>query len=92
MFFSITVFSMFAIQGFARYSTDDKWHIPHFEKMLYDQGQLLVSYAAAYVASKNEMFAEVLRDIITYVNRDLSHPVSFFYLINNCNVTKSPSF
>ena len=36
------------MQGFHRYSTDDKWHVPHFEKMLYDQGQLASSYLDAY--------------------------------------------
>ena len=35
-------------KGFARYSTDGRWHVPHFEKMLYDQGQLCVAYANAY--------------------------------------------
>ncbi|XP_063917283.1 spermatogenesis-associated protein 20 [Zophobas morio] len=65
--------------GFARYSVDDRWHVPHFEKMLYDQGQLAVSYADAYVVSKDEFFAESLKDILLYVSRDLSHPLGGFY-------------
>ncbi|KAF4518086.1 hypothetical protein B566_EDAN007787 [Ephemera danica] len=77
-------------QGFARYSTDDRWHVPHFEKMLYDQGQLLVSYAAAYTATKDEFFAEIVRDIVTYVSRDLSHPLGGFYSAEDAD--SLPSF
>ena len=40
-------------KGFARYSTDERWHVPHFEKMLYDQGQLCVAYAHAYQVRKH---------------------------------------
>ena len=39
---------VFLLRGFARYSTDDRWHVPHFEKMLYDQAQLAVAYSQAY--------------------------------------------
>lgn len=67
-------------KGFARYSTDEKWHVPHFEKMLYDQAQLAVSYSNAYIASKEEFFADVVRDILTYVDRDLGHEVIMIYL------------
>ncbi|XP_076453674.1 spermatogenesis-associated protein 20-like [Babylonia areolata] len=66
-------------QGFHRYSTDREWHVPHFEKMLYDQGQLAVSYLDAYQITKDQVFAEVARDIFEYVNRDLSHPEGGFY-------------
>lgn len=72
------------LQGFARYSVDGKWHVPHFEKMLYDQGQLLRSYAEAYSASKDPFFAEITNDIVTYVIRDLRHHVRnilYFYKI-----------
>lgn len=55
---------------------DNKWHVPHFEKMLYDQGQLAVSYATAYLTTKNQFFSQVLEGILSYVDRDLSHPVS----------------
>lgn len=65
--------------GFARYSVDSRWHVPHFEKMLYDQAQLAVSYCDAYVLSKDEFFADVVRDILTYVGRDLSHKLGGFY-------------
>ncbi|CAH1954318.1 unnamed protein product [Acanthoscelides obtectus] len=65
--------------GFARYSVDDRWHVPHFEKMLYDQAQLAVSYCDAYVLTKDAFYAKVVRDILTYVSRDLSHPRGGFY-------------
>ncbi|XP_071525770.1 spermatogenesis-associated protein 20 isoform X2 [Panulirus ornatus] len=66
-------------QGFARYSTDERWHVPHFEKMLYDQAQLTISYLDAYIATGKNRFADVVRDILTYVMRDLSHPSGGFY-------------
>ncbi|VDI05604.1 Hypothetical predicted protein [Mytilus galloprovincialis] len=66
-------------KGFHRYSTDKMWHVPHFEKMLYDQGQLLVAYATAYQITKDEMFADVTRDIVEYVTRDLQSAEGGFY-------------
>ncbi|XP_023942576.2 spermatogenesis-associated protein 20 isoform X2 [Bicyclus anynana] len=65
--------------GFARYSVDNDWHVPHFEKMLYDQAQLLVAYTDAYLATKDEFFAEVVRDIVKYINRDLRHETGGYY-------------
>ncbi|XP_044731516.1 spermatogenesis-associated protein 20 isoform X2 [Chrysoperla carnea] len=65
--------------GFARYSTDSKWHVPHFEKMLYDQGQLVVSYCDAYLVTKNEFYANVAKNTLAYVSRDLSHKEGGFY-------------
>ena len=62
-------------QGFHRYSTDDQWHVPHFEKMLYDQGQLASAYATAYQISHQVDFANVLHDILGYVKQDLSDMV-----------------
>ncbi|XP_077980427.1 spermatogenesis-associated protein 20-like [Glandiceps talaboti] len=66
-------------QGFHRYSTDRYWHVPHFEKMLYDQGQLAVSYANAYQISKDDLYADIANDILTYVSRDLSDKNGGFY-------------
>ncbi|XP_065569652.1 spermatogenesis-associated protein 20-like isoform X2 [Artemia franciscana] len=66
-------------QGFARYSTDSEWHVPHFEKMLYDQAQLAVAYTNAYLATKNEVWKDVVDDILTYVSRDLSDASGGFY-------------
>ncbi|CAH2106278.1 unnamed protein product [Euphydryas editha] len=65
--------------GFARYSVDNHWHVPHFEKMLYDQAQLMVAYKDAYLATKNKFFADVVRDIVKYVNRDLRHDYGGYY-------------
>ncbi|XP_013168972.1 PREDICTED: spermatogenesis-associated protein 20 [Papilio xuthus] len=65
--------------GFARYSVDNDWHVPHFEKMLYDQAQLIVAYTDAYLATKEEFYADVVRDIIKYVNRDLRHETGGYY-------------
>ena len=59
--------------GFARYSTDENWHVPHFEKMLYDQGQLLVAYSQAYQATKDDKYRDVINGILKYVTRDLRH-------------------
>ena len=65
--------------GFARYSTDAKWHIPHFEKMLYDNGQLLSLYANAYKATKKELYKETAYAITTFLERELMHPKGYFY-------------
>ncbi len=65
--------------GFARYSVDDRWHIPHFEKMLYDNGQLLSLYANAYKATKNELYKEAVYDITTFLERELMDKTGAFY-------------
>ncbi|KOB74045.1 Uncharacterized protein OBRU01_09644, partial [Operophtera brumata] len=62
-----------------RYSVDNDWHVPHFEKMLYDQAQLTVAYTDAYLATKDEFYADVVRDIVKYVNRYLRHKSGGFY-------------
>ena len=58
--------------GFHRYSTDAKWHVPHFEKMLYDQALLLMAYTEAFQITRNETFRKTAEDIIEYVQRDLT--------------------
>lgn len=65
--------------GFARYSVDAEWLVPHFEKMLYDNAQLLQLYLDAYLVSGEQRFAAVARDIIRYVQRDMTHPEGGFY-------------
>ena len=65
--------------GFARYSVDAKWLVPHFEKMLYDNAQLIHLYLDAHLASGKAKFADVARDIIRYVLRDMTHPDGGFY-------------
>lgn len=58
--------------GFARYATDTLWRVPHFEKMLYDNGQLLSVYAHAYQLTHNDLFKNVVKEIAAFVERDLS--------------------
>ncbi len=65
--------------GFARYSVDAEWLVPHFEKMLYDNAQLLNLYLDAYVISGDKHHADVARDIIAYVQRDMTHPDGGFF-------------
>jgi len=65
--------------GFARYSVDAEWLVPHFEKMLYDNAQLLNLYVDAHLVSGRGQFADVARDIIRYVLGDLTHSEGGFY-------------
>lgn len=65
--------------GFARYSVDSKWHIPHFEKMLYDNGQFISLYANAFTASKNEAYKKVVYQTLEFLERELADPVGGFY-------------
>lgn len=65
--------------GFARYSVDAKWLVPHFEKMLYDNAQLIHLYLDAYLVSGERKHAAVARDIIRYVLRDMTHRDGGFY-------------
>jgi len=65
--------------GFARYSVDEKWLVPHFEKMLYDNAQLLHLYLDAHLVSGEARFADVARDIVRYVLHDMTHPGGGFY-------------
>ncbi len=65
--------------GFHRYSVDAAWHVPHFEKMLYDQAQLAVSYTEAFQITREPSYASVVRNILDYVMRDLASPEGGFY-------------
>jgi uncharacterized protein YyaL (SSP411 family) len=65
--------------GFARYSVDAHWDVPHFEKMLYDNAQLIRSYLEAYQLTQKPMFERVVRESIAYVLRDLTDPKGGFY-------------
>lgn len=65
--------------GFARYSVDRKWHVPHFEKMLYDQGQLLMAYSNAYKITKDGQYLDVSDKIFQYLCKDVRHPLGAFY-------------
>ncbi|TGE16241.1 thioredoxin domain-containing protein [Hymenobacter elongatus] len=65
--------------GFARYSVDEEWLVPHFEKMLYDNGQLVSLYAEAYQVTQDELFREVVYDSVAFVKRELTSPEGGFY-------------
>jgi uncharacterized protein len=65
--------------GFSRYSVDAQWLVPHFEKMLYDNAQLLGLFLDCYILSGEEGYADVARDTIRYVLRDMTHPEGGFY-------------
>ena len=65
--------------GFHRYSTDAQWHVPHFEKMLYDQALLIMVYTEAYQATHNPEFRKTAEEIITYTIRELTSPDGAFY-------------
>ena len=60
--------------GFHRYSVDAEWRVPHFEKMLYDQAQLVLAYLEASQASGDPFYAAVAEDTLDYVVRDLTEP------------------
>ncbi|SMB95192.1 hypothetical protein SAMN00017405_0348 [Desulfonispora thiosulfatigenes DSM 11270] len=65
--------------GFSRYSTDDRWLAPHFEKMLYDNALLAVVYLEAYQITKDELFSDVARKVFTYVLEKMTSPDGGFY-------------
>ncbi len=65
--------------GFSRYSTDEKWHIPHFEKMLYDNAQLVSLYSKAYLVTKNPLYKEVVEETLEFVARDMTDETGGFY-------------
>jgi len=65
--------------GFHRYSVDRYWHVPHFEKMLYDQAQLAVNYLEAYQVTGDAYFADIVKEVLSYVQRVLTSPEGGFY-------------
>ena len=65
--------------GFHRYSVDRYWHVPHFEKMLYDQAQLAVAYLDAFQITKDRRHESVARDILDYVARDMASKDGAFF-------------
>jgi len=65
--------------GFHRYSVDERWFVPHFEKMLYDQGQLAIAYLEAFQITRDEQYATVARRIFDYVLRDMTEAGGAFY-------------
>lgn len=65
--------------GFSRYSVDERWAVPHFEKMLYDNGQLVTLYANAYRLTGKQAWRRVFEGTITYILRDMTHPDGGFH-------------
>lgn len=65
--------------GFARYATDKYWRVPHFEKMLYDNGQLISLYAHAYQVTHQSLYANVIRQTLDFVKREMSNKEGGFY-------------
>ena len=65
--------------GFARYSTDDQWRIPHFEKMLYDNAQLALAYLHGWLVSREPLFRQVCEETLDFILREMTHPQGGFY-------------
>lgn len=65
--------------GFHRYSVDERWHVPHFEKMLYDQAQLACLYLDAFQLSRDLFFADITRRTLDFVLRDMTAPDGGFF-------------
>lgn len=65
--------------GFSRYSVDSEWHVPHFEKMLYDNGQLLTLYANAYKLSGKENYKRVIKETAEWLEREMMNKNGGFY-------------
>jgi len=65
--------------GFARYSVDSYWFVPHFEKMLYDNAQLMSLYAEAYAVTKEPLFREIVIETFEWLQTEMMHPLGGFY-------------
>jgi hypothetical protein len=84
--------------GFSRYSVDMKWHVPHFEKMLYDNGQLLSLYANAFKRTKNPLYQEVIEKTVSFLQTNLDNQEGGFYSaldadsLNENNVLEEGAF
>jgi uncharacterized protein YyaL (SSP411 family) len=77
--------------GFHRYSVDEYWFVPHFEKMLYDQAQLVVSYLEAFQATREEDLADAARRTLDYVLRDMTSPEGAFYSAEDADSAADPA-
>ena len=65
--------------GFSRYATDSLWKIPHFEKMLYDNGQLVSLYSEAYQLTKDVLYKQVVYETLAFIEREMTSPEGGFY-------------
>ncbi len=77
--------------GFHRYSVDGEWRVPHFEKMLYDQAQIVNACIDVYRATKDAQFAEITRDVLQYVMRDMTDAEGGFYSAEDADSQKPES-
>jgi len=77
--------------GFHRYSVDERWFVPHFEKMLYDQAQLAISCLEAFQATGDPQYAETARRILDYVLRDMTGPEGGFYSAEDADSAADPT-
>jgi uncharacterized protein YyaL (SSP411 family) len=76
--------------GFHRYSVDARWHVPHFEKMLYDQAQLTMAYTEVFQATADPEFERVVRETLDYVLRDMTSPEGGFYSAEDADSLPEP--
>jgi uncharacterized protein YyaL (SSP411 family) len=76
--------------GFHRYSVDEFWHVPHFEKMLYDQAQIAASLVEAWQITKDPFFVATVRSTLDYVLRDLTHPEGGFFCAEDADSLLAP--
>lgn len=65
--------------GFARYSTDEKWHVPHFEKMLYDNAQLVTLYSNVFSVTQNPLYKDVVEETLNFIEREMTNSEGGFY-------------
>jgi uncharacterized protein len=77
--------------GFHRYSVDDRWFVPHFEKMLYDQAQLAISCLEAFQITQDAQYANIARRIFDYVLRDMVDPAGGFYSAEDADSAADPA-
>ena len=77
--------------GFHRYSVDERWFVPHFEKMLYDQAQLAISYLEAFQITRDDFYARVAREVLDYVLRDMTHAEGGFFSAEDADSAVDPS-
>jgi uncharacterized protein YyaL (SSP411 family) len=77
--------------GFHRYSVDEYWFVPHFEKMLYDQAQLVISYLEAFQIMQDETLAGAARRTLDYVIRDMTAPGGGFYSAEDADSASDPA-
>jgi uncharacterized protein len=77
--------------GFHRYSVDERWFVPHFEKMLYDQAQLASSYLEAFQITRDPFYAKIARSTLDYVLRNMTHPEGGFYSAEDADSVIDPA-